>query len=40
MNVEVVMQSLSVMLQGMCGIFIVMGVISLFIALLSRVFKQ
>ena len=40
MNVEVVMQSLGVMLQGMCGIFIVMGVISLSIALLSRVFKR
>ena len=35
-----VLQSLSTMLFGMCGIFIVMGVISLSIALLNRVFKK
>jgi len=34
-----VWQSLSVMLMGMCGIFIVMGVISVAISLLNRFFK-
>lgn len=34
-----VMQSLGVMLMGMCGIFIVMGAISVAISLLNRLFK-
>lgn len=34
------MQSLEVMLFGMCGIFIVMGIISLFIAFLNKIFKK
>lgn len=33
-------QSLNTMLFGMCGIFIVMGIISLSIAALNRVFKK
>ena len=33
-------QSLNTMLFGMCGIFIVMGVISLSIAALNRLFKK
>ena len=32
--------SLNAMLFGMCGIFLVMGVISLSIALLNRIFKK
>ncbi|MEF9970086.1 MAG: OadG-related small transporter subunit [Ruthenibacterium sp.] len=36
---DLVLQSLSVMLMGMCGIFIVMGLISVSIALLNRFFK-
>ncbi|MEG0769740.1 MAG: OadG family protein [Ruthenibacterium sp.] len=35
-----VVQSLGIMLMGMCGIFIVMGVISLAISLLNKVFKK
>ncbi len=35
-----VSQSLNTMLFGMCGIFIVMGVISLSIAALNRLFKK
>lgn len=34
-----VLQSLGVMLMGMCGIFIVMGVISIAVSLLNRLFK-
>lgn len=34
------MQSLNAMLFGMCGIFLVMAVISLSIALLNRIFKK
>lgn len=33
------LQSLGVMLMGMCGIFIVMGLISVAISALSRLFK-
>ncbi len=33
------LQSLGVMLMGMCGIFIVMGVISLAVSTLNRLFK-
>ncbi len=36
---EVVPQSLGVMLMGMCGIFIVMGIISVAVSLLNRLFK-
>ncbi|MEG0911328.1 MAG: OadG-related small transporter subunit [Ruthenibacterium sp.] len=36
---DLVLQSLSVMLMGMCGIFIVMGLISVSIAVLNRFFK-
>lgn len=36
---EQLMQSFSVMLMGMCGIFIVMGIISLVTAALNRLFK-
>ena len=36
---DMVVQSLSVMLMGMCGIFIVMSLISLSITLLNRIFK-
>lgn len=36
---DMILQSLGVMLMGMCGIFIVMGVISLAISLLNKVFK-
>lgn len=36
---EMVLQSLRVMLMGMCGIFIVMGVISVAVSLLNRLFK-
>lgn len=39
MSIEV-MQSLEVMLFGMCGIFLVMGVISLSIMLLNRLFRR
>lgn len=35
---EMVLQSLGVMLMGMCGIFIVMGIISIVISLLNRLF--
>lgn len=35
---EMVLQSLGVMLMGMCGIFIVMGIISIAISLLNRLF--
>lgn len=38
--ISAVSQSLNTMLFGMCGIFIVMGIISLSIALLNRVFKK
>ncbi len=34
-----VLQSLGVMLMGMCGIFIVMGVISVAVSALNRFFK-
>lgn len=34
-----VLQSIRVMLMGMCGIFIVMGVISVTVSLLNRLFK-
>lgn len=37
---EQVIQSLGIMLMGMCGIFIVMGIISLAISLLNRIFKR
>ncbi len=37
---EQLLQSLNVMLLGMCGIFIVMSVLSLAIALLNRMFKK
>ncbi len=37
---EQLLQSLNVMLLGMCGIFIVMGVLSFALAMLNRVFKQ
>ena len=37
---EQLLQSLNVMLLGMCGIFIVMSVLSLVIALLNRMFKK
>lgn len=36
---EMIVQSLGVMLMGMCGIFIVMGIISLAISLLNKAFK-
>ena len=36
---EQLVQSLGVMLMGMCGIFIVMGIISLVINALNRLFK-
>ena len=36
---DMVLQSLSVMLMGMCGIFIVMGIISLVVSGLNRMFK-
>lgn len=35
-----VLQSLSVMLMGMCGIFIVMGLISVAISALNNFFKK
>lgn len=34
-----IMQALNVMLMGMCGIFLVMGMISLAISLLNKFFK-
>ena len=37
---EQLLQSLNVMLLGMCSIFIVMSVLSLAIALLNRMFKK
>ena len=37
---EQLLQSLNVMLLGMCGIFIVMSVLRLAIALLNRMFKK
>ncbi len=37
---ELVIQSLQIMLMGMCGIFIVMGIISLALALLNRFFNR
>ena len=37
---EQLLQSLNVMLLGMCGIFIVMSVLSLEFALLNRMFKK
>lgn len=37
---EQLLQSLNVMLLGMCGIFIVMSVLSLAITLLNRMFKK
>ncbi len=40
MDMNAVTQSLNTMLFGMCGIFIVMGVISVAIALLNRLFKK
>ncbi|MEG0397120.1 MAG: OadG-related small transporter subunit [Oscillospiraceae bacterium] len=36
---EQVITSLGVMLMGMCGIFIVMGLISLAISILNKIFK-
>ncbi|MEG0178990.1 MAG: OadG-related small transporter subunit [Oscillospiraceae bacterium] len=36
---EQVFTSLSVMLMGMCGIFIVMGLISVSISVLNKLFK-
>ena len=36
---EMVLQSLRVMLMGMCGIFIVMGILSVAVSLLNRLFK-
>ena len=36
---EMELQSLGVMLMGMCGIFIVMGIISVAVSLLNRLFK-
>lgn len=36
---DLVIQSLGVMVMGMCGIFIVMGLISVSIAVLNRFFK-
>ncbi len=36
---EMAGQSLVVMLMGMCGIFIVMGIISVAISFLNRLFK-
>lgn len=36
---EQLLQSFGVMLMGMCGIFIVMGLISLSIAVINRFFK-
>lgn len=36
---EQLLQSLGVMLMGMCGIFIVMGIISLVVSALNRFFK-
>ena len=36
---DMVLQSVSVMLMGMCGIFIVMGIISVAVSLLNRFFK-
>lgn len=36
---DLVVQSLGVMLMGMCGIFIVMGIISGAVSLLNRFFK-
>lgn len=36
---EMVLQSLGVMLMGMCGIFIVMGILSVAVSLLNRLFK-
>ncbi len=36
---DLVIQSLGVMVMGMCGIFIVMGLISASIAVLNRFFK-
>ncbi len=36
---EQIFQSLSVMLMGMCGVFIVMAAISLAISALNRFFK-
>ena len=36
---EMVLQSLRVLLMGMCGIFIVMGIISVAVSLLNRLFK-
>ncbi len=37
---DIVLDSLGVMLMGMCGIFIVMGLISAAISLLNRLFKK
>ena len=37
---DMVLQSLSVMLMGMCGIFIVMGIISVAVSLLNRFFIE
>lgn len=37
---DMVLQSLSVMVMGMCGIFIVMGLISVCISALNRLFKK
>lgn len=37
---EQLLQSLQVMLFGMCGIFLVMGIISICIAALNRIFKK
>lgn len=37
---EQILQSLSVMVMGMCGIFIVMGLISVSISVLNNAFKK
>lgn len=37
---EQIIESLGVMLMGMCGIFIVMGLISICISALNRAFKK
>ena len=39
-NMDLIIQSLGVMLMGMCGIFIVMGLISGCITLLNKAFKK
>lgn len=36
---DMILQALNVLILGMCGIFIVMGAISVAISLLNRLFK-